>query len=99
MGRYSGPLAPQFADFAGGAGGPRALDGGGGPGGLGAELVPRRGAGAVPAVDPSEPFVAAARERNADVDVRLAAAEQLPFGDGSFDVALAQLVVHFMADP
>jgi len=31
--------------------------------------------------------------------VRRAAAEQLPFDDGDFDAALAQLVVHFMADP
>ncbi len=28
-----------------------------------------------------------------------AAAEQLPFPDGTFDAALAQLVVHFMSDP
>ena len=28
-----------------------------------------------------------------------ATAEQLPFGDGAFDAALAQLVVHFMTDP
>ena len=28
-----------------------------------------------------------------------ASAEQLPFEDGVFDAALAQLVVHFMADP
>ena len=27
-----------------------------------------------------------------------AAAEELPFGDDAFDAALAQLVVHFMAD-
>jgi SAM-dependent methyltransferase len=33
------------------------------------------------------------------VDVLLAAAERLPFGDGAFDVTLAQLVVHFMAGP
>jgi len=33
------------------------------------------------------------------VDVRRAAAEELPFADGEFDAALAQLVVHFMADP
>ena len=31
--------------------------------------------------------------------MRLAAAEELPFGDDEFDAALAQLVVHFMADP
>ena len=33
------------------------------------------------------------------MDVQLAAAEELPFADGEFDAALAQLVVHFMADP
>jgi SAM-dependent methyltransferase len=33
------------------------------------------------------------------VDVRQAAAEDLPFKDGGFDVAVAQLVVHFMTDP
>jgi len=33
------------------------------------------------------------------VDVQLASAEDLPFGDDEFDAALAQLVVHFMADP
>jgi SAM-dependent methyltransferase len=31
--------------------------------------------------------------------VRLATAEALPFEDNAFDVALAQLVVHFMRDP
>jgi SAM-dependent methyltransferase len=70
-----------------------------GPGALTGELVRRLGADAVAAVDPSESFVAAARERNPGVDVRLAPAEQLPFADDSFDAALAQLVVHFMTDP
>jgi SAM-dependent methyltransferase len=32
-------------------------------------------------------------------DVRLARAEALPFGDGEFDVALAQLVVPWLSDP
>ncbi len=31
--------------------------------------------------------------------VRLSPAEQLPFPDDTFDAAMAQLVVHFMADP
>ena len=57
------------------------------------------GSAAVSAVDPSESFVAAVRERYPGVGVRRAAAEQLPFGDHEFDTALAQLVVHFMADP
>ena len=74
MGRYSVPLAPQLADFAGVAAGQRV-------------------------VDPSEPFVDAAKERHPGVDVQRAAAEKLPFDDRAFDAALAQLVVHFMADP
>jgi SAM-dependent methyltransferase len=99
MGRYSVPLAPRFADFAAVAAGQRALDVGCGPGALTAELVTRLGPGAVSAVDPSEPFVAAAQERHPGVTVRRAAAEQLPFEDQAFDAALAQLVVHFMEDP
>lgn len=99
MGRYSEPLAPLFADFAGVAPGHRALDVGCGPGALTAILVERLGADAVSAVDPSEPFVVAARERLPGVDVARAAAESLPFPDDSFDITTAQLVVHFMADP
>jgi SAM-dependent methyltransferase len=99
MGRYSVPLAPLLADFAGVAAGQLVLDVGCGPGALTAELVSRLGPDAVSAVDPSEPFVAAARERHPGVSVQRAAAEDLPFDDEAFDAALAQLVVHFMADP
>ncbi len=99
MGRYSVPLAPKLADFASVAAGQRVLDVGCGPGALTGELVRRLGPAAVSAVDPSEPFVAAARERHPGVSVQRAAAEDLPFEDKVFDAALAQLVVHFMADP
>ena len=99
MGRYSVPLAPRFAEFAGVAPGQRGLDVGCGTGALPGELVGRLGSGSVSAVDPSESFVAAMRDRHASVDVRQAAAEDLPYENGSFDAALAQLVVHFMADP
>jgi SAM-dependent methyltransferase len=99
MGRYSGPLAVPFADFAGVAAGQRALDVGCGPGALTVELVGRLGADGVTAVDPTEAFVAAAQERNPGVDIRRATAEELPFDDDAFDATLAQLVVHFMADP
>jgi SAM-dependent methyltransferase len=98
MGRYSTQLAPVFADFAAVAG-EQVLDVGCGPGALTGELVRRLGPAAVSAVDPSESFVAAARERHPAAAVRLAAAEQLPFEDRAFDAALAQLVVHFMSDP
>ena len=99
MGRYSSQLSPQMADLAAIAHGRRVLDVGCGPGALTEELVRRAGAGSVVAVDPSSSFVAANRQRNPGVDVRQAAAETLPFDDDSFDAALAQLVVHFMADP
>jgi SAM-dependent methyltransferase len=99
MGRYSGPLAPVFADFAGVVAGQRVVDVGCGPGALTVELVARLGADAVSAVDPSESFVVAARARHPGVDVQQAAAEELPFADDAFGAALAQLVVHFMADP
>jgi ubiquinone/menaquinone biosynthesis C-methylase UbiE len=99
MGRYSGPLSPQLADLAGVERGQRVLDVGCGPGALTAELVARLGPTAVAAVDPSEPFVAAARARNPGVNVLKASVEQLPFPNLAFDAALAQLVVHFMSDP
>ena len=99
MGRYSRLLSPQLADLAGVRAGQRAIDVGCGPGALTEELVARLGPASVAAVDPSEPFVAAARARNPGADVRRASAEQLPFADSTFDAALAQLVVHFMSDP
>jgi len=99
MGRYSVLLSPQLADLAGIADGQRVLDVGCGPGALTAELVARAGPSAVSAIDPSEPFVAAARARYPGVNVQHASSEQLPFPDQVFDAALAQLVVHFMSDP
>ena len=99
MGRYSILLSPQLADLAEVRSGQRVLDVGCGPGALTSELVARLGPTAVSAVDPSETFVAAARERNPGVDVHQASAERLPFAEQTFDAALAQLVVHFMPDP
>jgi len=99
MGRYSTPLAPLFVDFGHVAPGQRVLDVGAGPGALTRALVERIGPAGVTAVDPSEPFVAALRERNPGVEVQQAAAESLPFDDAGFDATLAQLVVHFMRDP
>jgi SAM-dependent methyltransferase len=98
-GRFSQALAHAFVDLAGPVPGQRVVDVGCGPGALTELLVQRLGPAAVSAVDPSEAYVAAARTRLPGVDVRRAAAEELPYDDDTFDAALAQLVVHFMADP
>jgi SAM-dependent methyltransferase len=100
MGRYSGPLATRFADWAGvGTGADRALDVGCGPGALTRVLVDRLGVDAVSAVDPSQPFLSALRQELPTLDVQVCSAERLPYPDDLFDVSLAQLVVSFMADP
>jgi SAM-dependent methyltransferase len=99
MGRFSEPLAVPFVEVADLRPGQRALDVGCGPGALTAQLVSRLGAEAVSAVDPSEPFVEAAKERFPGADVHIGSAELLPFADDTFDASLAQLVVHFMGDP
>ena len=94
MGRFSTRLAPAFADFAGAHG--SVLDVGAGTGALTAELV-RRDLD-VHAAEPSHAFVASLRGRFPGVDVREAGAEELPWADETFDVALAQLVISFMSD-
>src|SRR5205085_12705555 len=96
MGRFSSRLAPVFADFAGVEPGMRALDVGAGTGALTAELVRRDAAAG--AIEPSPAFVAALRSRYPGVDVREGGAEDLPWPDDSFDVALAKLVNAFMSE-
>jgi SAM-dependent methyltransferase len=99
MGRYSEPLADEFLGVVGPRPGQRIVDVGCGPGAVTTRLVDRLGAELVAAIDPSASFVAAARDRLPGVDIRQGVAEELPWVDGTFDAALAQLVVHFMADP
>ncbi|MEA2155117.1 MAG: hypothetical protein QOE11_1257 [Solirubrobacteraceae bacterium] len=98
VGRYSEQLASALIGFAGVQPGTCAVDVGCGPGALTAALVRLLGKACVRAVDPSAQFVRACRARLPGVDVATAAAEHLPFADGTFDVALSQLVVNFMAD-
>ena len=98
MGRYVPMLAVALADAAGVTAGMRALDVGCGPGGLTHELAARLGEDHVAAIDPSPQFAAANRERHPGADVRDGAAEDLPFADDTFDVALSSLVIAFMRD-
>ena len=99
MGRYSKPLAEEFAAGAGVASGERVLDVGCGPGALTTVLAGIVGEGNVAAVDPSEPFVERCRELVPGADVRVGPAEALPFEDRQFDRTLCQLVLHFVDDP
>ena len=101
MGRYSAGLAPVFADAAGVFAGSdvAVLDVGCGPGALTGVLVDRLGSAAVSSCDPSPPFVTACSARFPQVTVRLGRAEELPFQVATFDVVLAQLVMHFVSDP
>ena len=98
VGRYGAALSRAHADAAGLRPGDRALDVGCGPGALLVELARRLGGDHVAGVDPSEPFVHAARAAVPDADLRVEAAERLPFEAKAFDVVLSQLVVNFMAD-
>ncbi len=98
IGRYSRALAPRFLEFAGVTSGP-VLEVGCGPGSLTAVLAARFGAVNVAAVDPSESFVAACRERVPGAEVRVGSGESLPFVDGAFEGALSQLVLSFVREP
>jgi SAM-dependent methyltransferase len=96
MGRYSRRLAPLFAEFAGVGSGDRVLDVGAGTGAL-VDTLLERGCEVV-AAEPSPEFCDALRRRLPDLEVHEAPAEQLQFANGTFDAAVAQLVLAFMAD-
>lgn len=98
MGLWSRPLAREFVAAVGIDPGTRVLDVGCGTGALTTELARQVGAERVAAVDPSAPSVAACAAAAPGADVRVSGAETLPFGDGTFDAALCQLVVNFMSD-
>jgi SAM-dependent methyltransferase len=98
IGRYAPSLAAAVLQAIPVERGQRALDVGCGPGALTRALAGALGPESVCAVDPSAPFVEACRARVPGADIRLGAAEALPFEEGQFDVVLSQLVVNFMTD-
>jgi ubiquinone/menaquinone biosynthesis C-methylase UbiE len=99
VGRYAPTLAAGLIRLADVRAGQRVLDVGCGPGALTAALAGVLEAPNVAAIDPSEAFVAACRERVPGADVRQGVGEDLPYADGEFDAALAQLVLPLMPDP
>ena len=99
VGRYSDALGRALAEKARVAPGMRALDVGAGSGKLAGVLAEWLGEENIAAVDPSESFVAALKERFPAAEVCAGTAEELPFAAESFDAVLAQLVVNFLTDP
>ncbi len=99
MGRYSAALARHFADTVDLSPASRVVDVGCGPGALTGVLVERLGTAGVAACDPSPTFVAACASRYPGIDIRAGRAEAIPFEESRFDVAFAQLVLHFVTEP
>lgn len=99
VGRYSSALARGMCTAADVRPGQRALDVGCGSGALLVALAAIVGEENAVGVDPSEPFLEAARAKVPGARVEVGSAEALPFADGEFDVTLAQLVVNFLDDP
>jgi SAM-dependent methyltransferase len=100
MGRWSEKLAPLFIDFAGFANGEKVLDVGCGTGSLTFALTKFADLSEIRAIDYSPVFVEAANRRNIDPRVKIQQADAcaLPFEDGTFDRALALLVLHFVPE-
>ncbi len=100
MGRWSQKLAPLFIDFAGLGDGETILDVGCGNGSLTFALAEGADLREIAAIDFSPVFVDSAMRRNTDprIKIRQADACALPYGDGTFDRALAMLVLHFVPE-
>ena len=100
MGRWSRKLAPLFIDFAGLAGGETILDVGCGTGSLTFELAKTADLRGITGIDFSPVFVEAAARRNDDPRINILQGDAcaLPFENGTFDRALALLVLHFVPE-
>jgi SAM-dependent methyltransferase len=100
VGRWSRQVAPLFLLWLNLPGGRRWLDVGCGTGALCAAIVDRCSPLSVTGVEPSEGFLATAREHLAGrVALLQGSATAIPLGDASVDVAVSGLVLNFVPDP
>src|SRR5689334_2990070 len=101
MGRWSRRLAPEFLGWLRPPMDARWLEIGCGTGALTAAIVSSCQPRTVLAIDPSEPFVAHARERVRDPRVTFMAAgvDALPEGETGLDLAVSSLVFNFLPAP
>lgn len=94
-----GPFAALFVEAMGLTAGARILDLACGTGAVALAAERRRGTGAgITAVDINPAMLAVARRKSREIAWREAAAEALPFADGSFDAVLCQFALMFLAD-
>lgn len=100
MGRWSARLAPVFVEFGRVRDGQRILDVGCGTGSLSRALLAHGSSIQVTGIDPTQEYVDFARSAitNPRACFTVGTAEQLAFADGSFDGALALLVVQDFED-
>lgn len=100
MGRWSRKVAPLFLDWLGAADGLDWLEVGCGTGALTAAIVARCKPQSIIAIDPSEGFIAQARENVEDDRATFAVgdAQDVRVADSSRDVAASGLVLNFVAD-
>lgn len=101
MGRWSRLLAPEYVAWLDPPTGARWLDVGCGTAVLTETVLDRCAPASVVGVDPSEGFVADARQRVGDprASFRVGDAETLPVEPGSVDVVVGGLVLNFVPDP
>jgi SAM-dependent methyltransferase len=98
LGRWSRLLAGPFAEFVRLADHGRALDVGCGTGSLALALANRRGQKQVVGLDIATSYIAFARSRPGTAGIGFAVGDacRLPYADGGFTAALAQLALNFV---
>lgn len=101
MGRWSRRIAPLFVRFAGVQDGDRILDVGSGTGALTDAILAAASSSSIVGLDRSEPYVHASRRRHQGqrIQFNVGDAQQLPFGNASFDRTLSLLILNFIPDP
>ncbi|HEX8665150.1 MAG TPA: methyltransferase domain-containing protein [Beijerinckiaceae bacterium] len=100
MGRWSRRVGDVFVQWIGAPPDLRWLDIGCGTGVFTEQVVRGCAPAAVTGVDPSPEQLAFAERRGlAGAEFRVRDAQDLPFADESFDIAVMALVVHFIPDP
>ena len=91
MGRWSRQVAPRFLDW---------LEVGCGTGALSSAIITQRDARSLIGIDPSEGFIAQARDKVPDTRAKfqIGDAQNLPFDESSRDVVVSALVLNFVPD-